>query len=302
MRSLIIGATGRIGSALVTECEGHCRTHLGTWYRTPHPDHAPLDVRDAEGVADLVTELEPEAVYLAAGVADAGYVESHPEESREVNVEGVANVVRAVRRLGGRLVYFAPADVFGECRTARREDDPPAPASVIGLLTAEAEALIREELPGRHLILRSGCVYGTELRARGFVSAVTRNLAAGEPVPAASDRQVQPTFADDLAAAATELVTRGYTGTFHAVGPERMTEFTFARLIAFVHHFDADLVRPVPARELGDGPRVLTPWLDRFKLRSVLGMTAIRFPADGLRAIRDRAMSLAQPVPRLRVA
>src|SRR3954471_4567408 len=113
MRSLIVGATGLIGSSLVAECEEHCRTHLGTWYRTPHPDHAPLDVRDAEAVDDLIAELEPEAVYLAAGIADAGYAEAHPGEAREVNVGGAANVAAAVRRLGGRLVYFAPADVCG---------------------------------------------------------------------------------------------------------------------------------------------------------------------------------------------
>ena len=75
MRSLILGATGLIGSSLVAECEEHCRTHLGTWYSTPHPDHAPLDVRDAEAVADLVAELEPEAVFLAAGVSDPGFAE-----------------------------------------------------------------------------------------------------------------------------------------------------------------------------------------------------------------------------------
>ena len=40
--------------------------------------------------------------------------------------------------------------------------------------------------------------------------------------------------------------------------------------------------------------------LDRGKLRSVLGPTAVRFPADGLRAMRDRAA--AEPAVRLRAA
>ena len=85
-----------------------------------------------------------------------------------------------------------------------------------------------------------------------------------------------------------ELAARGYTGTFHVAGPERMTEYTFARLVAFVNRFDADLVNRAPAAELDDGPRPLSPWLDRGKIRSVLGPTAVRFPADGLRAMRDR--------------
>src|SRR5438874_12035133 len=114
MRSLILGATGLIGSSLVAECEEHCRTHLGTWYRTPHPDHAPLDVRDGEAVADLVAELEPEAVFQAAGVSDPGYADARPGECRDVIVGGAANVAAAVRRLGGRLVYFSSDLVFGE--------------------------------------------------------------------------------------------------------------------------------------------------------------------------------------------
>lgn len=302
MRSLIIGATGLLGSSLVAACEEQCRTHLGTWYRTPHPDHAPLDVRDGEAVADLIAELEPEAVFLTAGVTDAGYAQAYPAESREVVVGGAENVARAVRRLGGRLVCFSPADVFGECRTARREDDPVTPGGVLGALAADAEAVVRAELPGRHLVLRTAGVYGHEARPRGFVSGVVGKLEAGEPVRAAADLFVQPTFAEDLTAAATELLARGYSGTFHVVGPERMTEFTFARLIAFVRRYDADLVTPAAAADLGYGPRPLSPWLDRFKLRSVLGPTAVRFPADGLRALRDRAAATAEPAVRLRAA
>ena len=297
MRSLILGATGLVGSSLIAECEEHCRTHLGTCYRSPHTDHVPLDVRDAEAVADVVAELEPEVVFLSAGVTSPGYAEVHEDECREVVADGAGNVATAVRRLGGRLVFFSPDLVFGECHTARREDDPPAPDNALGRMYSEAEAVVRAELPGRHLIARTSCVYGQD---RGVAARVLTRLAAGEPVLAATDRHVQPTYATDLAAAAFELVARGYTGTYHVVGPERMTEFTFARLLAFVNRFDADLVSRVTAAEIDDDPRPLSPWLDRGKLRSVLGPSAVRFPADGLRAVRDRAA--VEPAVRLRAA
>src|SRR5579883_2787226 len=295
MRSLIIGATGLIGSSIIAACEEHCRTHLGTWYRSPHPDHAPLDVRDGEAVDDLIAELEPEAVFFAAGVAGAGFAEDNPDESREVVVGGAANVARAVRRLGGRLVLFSPADVFGECKGPKKEDDPVAPVSVFGTIAADAEAVVRAELPGRHLVIRSTGVYGPAPRDGGFVEAAAAKLAAGDPVRAATDRSVQPTYAGDLVAAAFDLLARGYDGTFHVVGPERVTEFAFARLVAFVNRFDADLVAPAAARDLDDGPRPLSPWLDRSKLRSVLGPAAVRFPGDGLRALRDRVAAEVEP-------
>ena len=81
-----------------------------------------------------------------------------------------------------------------------------------------------------------------------------------------------------------------------------MTEFTFVRLIAFVNRFDADLAIPAAALDLDDGPRPLSPWLDRLKVRSILGPTAVRFPADGLRALRDRVGVAEIPAVQLRAA
>lgn len=297
MRSLILGATGLIGSALVAECEEHCRTHLGTWYRTPHPDHVPLDIRDEEAVADVIAELEPEAVFLAAGVCDAEYAEAQPEECHEIIVGGAANVVAAVRRLGGRLVYFSSDLVFGECRSPRREDEVPTPSKVLGRLFVEAENVVRTELPNRHVIIRTGCVYGSAEHSRHFAGRVLDQLSAGKSVSVAVDRQLQPTYARDLATATFELLNRGYEGTFHIVGPERMSEFTFAKLLAFVHHHDADLVIRIPTPELDARPQ--SPWLDRSKVRSILGSSVIRFPADGVRAMRDQAVV---PAVRLRAA
>jgi dTDP-4-dehydrorhamnose reductase len=105
---------------------------------------------------------------------------------------------------------------------------------------------------------------------------------AGEPVVAATDRHGHPTFAPDLVEVALELVRLGEAGTVHAVGPDRHTEFTFARLAA--HLLGADVDRVEPCSRPG---RV---WLDRFKLRSLLGPRAIRGVGDGLRVVRSRLL------------
>ena len=69
-----------------------------------------------------------------------------------------------------------------------------------------------------------------------------------------------------------QLAKLGQTGTVHVVGPDRHTEFTFARLAAHVLGADTDLVVGRPAADLGDdSPRPGRVWLDRFKLRTLLG-------------------------------
>ena len=104
----------------------------------------------------------------------------------------------------------------------------------------------------------------------------------------ATDRHGQPTYGPDLAEVAVELARLGQTGTVHVVGPDRHTEFTFARLAAHVFGHDVDLIRGVPAAEFADDPRPSRVWLDRFKLRTVLGPRAVRGAAEGLRALRRR--------------
>jgi dTDP-4-dehydrorhamnose reductase len=290
MRSLILGATGQIGSQLVRECEARNHVVAGTWYRRPHAEFSPLDLRDDEAVADLVAEFQPDVVYLAAGLTQVDYAEVNPAECDEVNAQGAATVARAAAAAGAVLVYVSSAQVFGECPTARKEDAAPAPVNAYGRAAAAAETAVRAALPGDHVILRTGHVYGPEERGRNVALHAVRRFADGDGIEAAIDRQCQPTYGPDLASAAADLVKHGCRGTFHAVGPDRMSEYAFAQLVAFTHGFDSDLVTAVKADRLcEDAPRAKTLWLDRFKLRSQLGPRAFRGAADGLRHLRDTA-------------
>jgi dTDP-4-dehydrorhamnose reductase len=287
MRSLIVGATGQIGSHLVAACEDRGLAHLGTWYRWPHAEFAPLDVRDADAVDELIADYQPDVTFLAAGLVDGGYAEAFPDECEQITVGGTRQVAESVARHGGSLVLFSSDELFGECATACREDDALAPVGELARCRAMAEAVVRDTLPGRHLILRTGWVYGPDERGRNLGCRLAKRLAHGERVPAATDRHGQPTYAPDLAEVAVELSRLGQTGTFHVVGPDRHTEFTFARLAAHVFGFDVDLIDAQTAAEIADDdPRPRRVWLDRFKLRAVLGPRALRGAAEGLRGLR----------------
>jgi dTDP-4-dehydrorhamnose reductase len=247
-----------------------------------------LDIRDAEAVNDLIADYQPDVTFLAAGLTDAGYSELHPEECHDLTVQGTATVAAAVAKHGGTLTLFSSDTVFGECRTAKREEDHVCPRGALAEAKVRAEALVRVELPKRHTIIRTGWVFGAGERSRGFADRFVRPLLDGEAVQAATDRYGQPTFATDLAEVALDLAQHGPVGTIHVVGPERHTEFTFARLTAHVFGIDTDLVDGVTAADLHDAdPRPNRVWLDRYKLRTVCGAQALRSPADGLRALRD---------------
>lgn len=295
MRCLILGATGQLGSQFVRACHSRDIAHLGSWYRHPHHDYVPLDIRDEHAVNDLMDDYQPDVTILAAGVQSAGFAERFAEETRSINVLGAEIVAASVARHGGRLVQFSPDTVFGECPQARREEDTPTATGVLESGKREAEALIRGLLPDRHLIVRTGWLFGPDERSRGVFGAIRRQLAQGESVAVARNRFGQPTFAPDLASATLDLIGSGQTGTIHIVGPDKHSESTWARLLCHVFDYDVDLLEEVDAEALvGSDPRPNRVWLDRFKLRSLLGPRCIRSTADGLRATRDAG--IRQPV------
>jgi dTDP-4-dehydrorhamnose reductase len=288
MRCLIIGASGQVGGQLVSAAADRGLTFLGTAYRRPHPDYTPLDLRDDDAVHDLIDDLEPDVTFLPAALTYVDYAESNAAECAAVNVAGARTVAAGVARTGGRLVLFSTDHVFGECPHAMREDDPTDPQSVYAKTKVLAEEAVREELPDRHLILRTSWVFGPDESGKNFARSAVRRLGRGESVVVANDQSGQPTYGPDLADAAMELAKLAATGTYHVVGPDRHTKFTFARLIAHVFGFDADLVVGVPTEELDqDAPRPKDVWLDRFKLRALLGPNALRRPAEGLRELRE---------------
>lgn len=264
MRTLILGSTGTLGSALASALSDRRWPALGTCYRDGHPTRTALDVRDADAVHELIADYQPDATVCAAPLddpADAG------------------RLAKAVRAGGGVLAAFTCEAVYGDCKVAMREDDPLAPQSDVGRTQAAVEEAIRAELPDRCLIVRTSGVF--DGGRFGRVGRLLHKLRRGEPVRADNERFTLPTFAPDLADVTLDLLKHGHTGTFNAVGPDRHTEFTFARLVAHLFGYDADLIQPT--RSAGKSPRVM---LDRFRLRALLGPNVFRPTGDALRAVR----------------
>lgn len=280
MRCLIIGGSGRIGSQLIAACDDRRWPHLATYYRNADSSMEPLDVRDAEGVRELIADYQPEITFFTA-----------PPSA------GIAAVAEAIADVGGTLVMVSGDSLFGDCKFAMREDDAVKPVGTHAEAEASAEELLRTLLPTRHLILRTSQIFGDGKPGDPSLDVV-RVLRKRKDYPASQVITRMPTFAGDFAEAALELALHQQAGTFHVVGPDRHTEFTFARMVAHLHGLDADLITPTNDLATTSVNRV---FLDRHKVRMLLGANAIRPLADGLRAAKARRIP-AQPVRVLQAA
>jgi dTDP-4-dehydrorhamnose reductase len=304
MTGLVIGASGQVG-ALLYQYWADKGTCVGTYCHHGQPGLCRLDLRDHAEVRKILQELRPEVCYVPGGLTFVDYAENHPEECRDINVLGVANLAEGLATLGSTLVLFSTDHVFGNPPVAdasgpahpgsprpRREDEAVEPLSAYAKSKAHAEQLVRQILPEKHLILRTSWVFGPDPQQKNFVYRLLQTLKKGEPLLVPSDQHGQPTFGPDLARTALRLVTGGATGTFHVVGPEYLSRLSWAQMIAATLGLPANLIQGRPTAALPpQAKRPLHVRLARQKLLDQLGRDPIRSPRQGLEEMKRELKS-----------
>lgn len=284
MRTLIIGASGFVGRALL---ETYGNDAIGTYFSHPDPNLRPLDIRDPDAVQRVLDEVQPAVVVHPAAQPHVDWCEDHIDESYAINVGGTLNVARAARQAGARFVFFSTDYVFDGAAGPYPEDAPTRPLNVYGRHKLEAEEGIAEVMDN-HLIVRVCGVYGFESQGKNFVMGLLARSRAGETMKVPSDQWGSPTYGPNLAAAVRELAAGSLHGVLNVVGPDFLDRVSFARLACEALGIDAGFLRPTPTLELGQrARRPLRGGLDISRARSVLS-TPLLGARDGLALMRQR--------------
>src|SRR6266576_5883212 len=151
MRITIFGATGLLGKALMREWEEDEVTGLGS---------RDGDIRDQQRVLELVEQSRPDWIVLAAAYTDVDGCETNRDLALDVNCRGAANVARAAKQHGSRLLFLSTDYVFdGTKSTPYVASDPRAPRSVYGQSKADAEVQLVQILP-ESCIVRTSWLFG----------------------------------------------------------------------------------------------------------------------------------------------
>lgn len=287
MKSLIIGASGQLGSQVSIACRSEGISWIGTACNHPRAGLQILDLRDANAILTMVRQVRPDVVFLCGAFTNVDRAEDVPEECYSVNVDGTAAVATAVREHAGELVLISTEHVFPERERPHSEDEPVGPINVYSKSKVLAEKRVREILPGRHLILRTSWGYGPDEQGKNFVYRAVRTLSEGKPLIVPNDQWGQPTYCPDLARTALELWQIGQRGTLHVVGPLFINRYDYARLIARVFDLDASNIVGVPTDQLGQrAPRPRKVALSTERVESLLWRHPIRSPELALRRMR----------------
>lgn len=257
---LITGSNGLVGRELI---RAFAKTDFTVYATSSSPDKInqpgvsfhQLDIRDNEGVFNLIQTLNPSVVIHSAAISAPDVCEVDKPLCNAVNIDGTQNIANACKAVNARMLFLSTDFVFDGENGPYAEDAIPNPISYYGWSKLEGEK-ITQQLP-HWAIVRTVLVYGDTvgLNRANFVTWVKSSLEKGEKIRVVNDQFRTPTYAPDLAfgivGATKYLLDNNTNQIWHLSGPlPLISVYDMALQIASFYKLDASLIEPVASAGL----------------------------------------------------
>jgi dTDP-4-dehydrorhamnose reductase len=205
MRVLIIGAGGRLGSALMRR------------YRTDFEirgfTHSEIDLADVGELEELLKPLPFDVLINCAAMTNVDLCEEQRDTAFEINATAPELLAHICEDKGAKLIHFSTDYVFdGRKKTPYVEDDPAEPLSIYGESKREGEENVLF-VSEQNLVVRVSWVFGPDRPS--FVDNVIARAKENPEVVAVTDKFSTPTYTEDIASALPQFFSNGVGGLLH---------------------------------------------------------------------------------------
>ncbi len=227
--TLVTGGAGFIGSRLVRALQArgdrvvvYDNFSTGSRASLPHDSAVETvegDVRDAVRVNATLGAWCPTTVCHLAALHFMPYCEAHPDETRQVNVEGTRTVLAGCTRfLPERLLFVSSAAVYPiHDGRLSEEKHSPVPTGVYAETKAAAERLVvafTARTGTATIIARPFNVFGVDEMTPHLITEIARQLFGGKEVRVGNLESVRDyVYVDDVVTAMMALIRQAGTLT-----------------------------------------------------------------------------------------
>lgn len=255
-RFLIVGASGLIGGALLNEALKQEHNALGTSYKQnlSDPHFTTTDINSDDSVANTFRQFKPDVVYACAALANVDYCQTHKEESRATNYDGIKRIADFCNEFNSKLVFLSTDYVFNGKNGPYTEDATPSPINFYGEHKLLAEQYIKANSKN-HLIVRTTITFGNERMEKNFYLVLKSKLSQGQEMKVPTDQFGSPSYNKSIAKALVELGNNDLQGVLNISSDSYLSRFEFALLIARTFDLNKDLIVPVTTPELNQAAK-----------------------------------------------
>ncbi len=217
MKIWLVGSSGMLGSAF-----SQLLTHKEISFVASEVDITKKREVEAFAASDSFTHI-----INCAGYTDVERAEEEEALALEVNASGPQHLAEVAKEGGMRLLHFSTDYVFGgEKTTPYKEEAPCAPLNAYGRTKLEGERRLQDAYKSA-CIIRSSWLFGGE--GKNFVRTCLKKMCEKEEVEVVADQRGRPTYTEDLADLAYQLID--HKGIFHVAGSGATTWHAFAEKI-----------------------------------------------------------------------
>ncbi len=234
---LVIGASGKLGSAIVSICNDRSINCVGY-------SHTELDITDGAQINKAIDETNPWAIINAAGYVDVDDAETDFQTCFDANTLGSVNLATVCEAMGIQLLTFSTALVFdGHKNFPYTENDEPNPINTYGRSKVVAEEKVLQINPSA-LVIRSGGFFGP-WEHNTFANQVIDCVRHDRPIMISSEAVISPTYLPDLIDTTLDLLTNKESGIWHISNDGEVTpqEFALTIIAQFQPDYTPDFIK-----------------------------------------------------------
>ncbi len=241
MRVVIIGASGQLGSDLMTAFAS---------YEPIGIDHRLFDIEVPAAISTMLLRHKPDLVINTAAFHNVELCETRPDRAFAVNALAVDNLAAQCANAGVIFAHISTDYVFdGFAARPYREDDAARPLSTYGISKHAGERLLWRSCERGYVFRTSGLygLRGSSTKGYTFIERVLAQAADKKNLRVVTDITFSPSFTGHVALAIRRIVERGVFGTYHVTNTGACTWYEFAIEALAQSGFDVPVERVTSA-------------------------------------------------------
>ena len=227
MKVFVTGVAGQLGHDVMNELAKRGYEGIGTDIAPEYSGAADgtavvsmpyvsLDITDADAVDRVICEMKPDVVvHCAAWTAvDLAEDDDKKDKVHAINADGTANIAKACKKTGSKMVYISTDYVFdGQGTTPWKPDCKDyKPLNVYGQSKLDGELAVSSTLDN-YFIVRIAWVFGKN--GKNFIKTMLNVAKTHSTLKVVNDQIGTPTYTFDLARLLVDMIETDKYGYYH---------------------------------------------------------------------------------------
>jgi len=280
MRFLIIGASGFIGSHILTYVRAMGYEAIGTQAQSNHPGLITFDLLEHRIEDCVTTDIfdtdQQVVVIICAALSQIDRCLLEKEVSYKINVEHTIRLIQDLKKLDATPVFISTCAVYDGYLGYYNEDSPHNPICEYGRHKDAIEQYLQKEAPNT-FVLRLDKIVTDDPDGNHMFLDWFQQLEKQQPI-ICIDQTFSTTFVKDVAKAILLGCQLKLSGAYNVSNTEFFTRVELAKQFAYLAGKEVEIIlKPQEEFNFAD-PRQVRSYMDssRFRQESGINFTPMR--------------------------